>query len=207
MELLSLIFLTVLISSTTLAQDFSIRGIIFNKGNGEPMSDLKIRLLKSDSTSAGGAYSDIDGLFSIAKVKKGNYILQIENFGFKTIWKNIAVTKATGIKDFTFEMEKDKSVQELEGAFVSAKHKKNTTEVLISKISLDQKGLERIPSTGGENDIIAAFSITPGVVTTGDQGGQMYVRGGTPIQNKILLDGMTIYNPFHSIGFFSIFET
>ena len=35
----------------------------------------------------------------------------------------------------------------------------------------------------------------------------MYVRGGTPIQNKILLDGMTIYNPFHSIGFFSVFET
>jgi hypothetical protein len=33
------------------------------------------------------------------------------------------------------------------------------------------------------------------------------VRGGTPIQNKVLLDGMTIYNPFHSIGFFSIFET
>lgn len=49
--------------------------------------------------------------------------------------------------------------------------------------------------------------MTPGVVTTGDQGGQLYVRGGTPIQNKVLLDGMTIYNPFHSIGFFSIFET
>ena len=60
---------------------------------------------------------------------------------------------------------------------------------------------------GAENDIIGAFSVTPGVVTTGDQGGQMYVRGGTPIQNKVLLDGMTIYNPFHSIGFFSIFET
>ena len=45
------------------------------------------------------------------------------------------------------------------------------------------------------------------MITTGDQGGQLYVRGGTPIQNKVLLDGMTIYNPFHSIGFFSIFET
>ena len=67
--------------------------------------------------------------------------------------------------------------------------------------------MERIPSTGGENDIVAAFSVTPGVITTGDQGGQLYVRGGTPIQNKILLDGMTIYTPFHSIGFFSIFET
>jgi hypothetical protein len=33
------------------------------------------------------------------------------------------------------------------------------------------------------------------------------MRGGTPIQTKILLDGMTIYNPFHSIGLFSVFET
>ena len=47
----------------------------------------------------------------------------------------------------------------------------------------------------------------PGVVSTGDQGGQIYIRGGSPVQNKILLDGLTIYNPFHSIGFFSIFET
>jgi hypothetical protein len=60
---------------------------------------------------------------------------------------------------------------------------------------------------GAENDITGAISVTPGVVTTGDQGGQLYVRGGTPIQNKVLLDGMTVYNPFHSIGFFSIFET
>ena len=67
--------------------------------------------------------------------------------------------------------------------------------------------MERIPSYGAENDIVGAFSVTPGVVTTGDQGGQLYVRGGTPIQNKILLDGMTIYSPFHSIGFFSVFET
>ena len=54
------------------------------------------------------------------------------------------------------------------------------------KIRLDKKGLERIPSVGGENDIVSAFSITPGVITTGDQGGQIYVRGGTPIQNMIL---------------------
>ena len=49
--------------------------------------------------------------------------------------------------------------------------------------------------------------VLPGIISTGDQGGQIYIRGGSPVQNKILLDGMTIYNPFHSIGFFSVFET
>jgi len=51
------------------------------------------------------------------------------------------------------------------------------------------------------------IQILPGVVSTGDQGGQIYIRGGSPVQNRIMLDGLTIYNPFHSIGFFSIFET
>ena len=45
------------------------------------------------------------------------------------------------------------------------------------------------------------------MIFTGDQGGQIYIRGGAPIQNKILLDGIIIYNPFHSIGLFSVFET
>jgi hypothetical protein len=49
--------------------------------------------------------------------------------------------------------------------------------------------------------------VLPGVVFTGDQGGQLYIRGGAPIQNKVLLDGMIVYNPFHSIGLFSVFDT
>ena len=46
-----------------------------------------------------------------------------------------------------------------------------------------------------------------GRVEFANQGGQLYIRGGSPIQNKVLLDGMTIYSPFHSIGLFSVFDT
>jgi hypothetical protein len=51
------------------------------------------------------------------------------------------------------------------------------------------------------------LQVTPGVTFTGDQGGQLYIRGGSPVQTGILLDGITIYNPFHSIGLYSVFET
>ena len=105
------------------------------------------------------------------------------------------------------ELEKSEKTKDLDAVRVTAAGKIKRTDPQVSQIRLDKKGLERIPSMGAENDIVGAFSVTPGVVTTGDQGGQLYVRGGTPIQNKVLLDGMTIYQPFHSIGFFSIFET
>jgi hypothetical protein len=51
------------------------------------------------------------------------------------------------------------------------------------------------------------MQVLPGVNSTGDQGGQLYIRGGSMIQNLTLLDGMIVYNPFHSIGLYSIFET
>ncbi len=207
MKLLFTLTLFLLTSLSVYSQEYTVRGVLFNKENGEPMPYEKVRLMTMDSSTIAGAITDVDGLFSIAKVEVGNYIIKIESFGYETVTKNIEISKAKGISDFTFEMEKDKSIQDIEGVKVSGDLKRKQNEVLISQLKLDKKGLERIPSVGAENDIIAAFSVTPGVVTTGDQGGQLYVRGGTPIQNKILLDGMTIYNPFHSIGFFSIFET
>lgn len=191
----------------SLSQDFTVRGVLYNKSNGEPMPFEKVRLLKLDSSNVAGAITDIDGFFSITKISPGDYIVKAESFGFESQATNVKIENSTGFKDVVFQLEKEKSVQDIEGVKVSGDAKRKKNEVLISTIKLDKKGLERIPSMGAENDIVGAFSVTPGVVTTGDQGGQLYVRGGTPIQNKILLDGMTIYNPFHSIGFFSIFET
>jgi len=200
--------LLIISSQYALSQDYTIRGFIYEKANGEAMAFEKVKLLSaSDSSIVAGGLTDVNGFFSISKVNKGKYILKIENFSYNTVTQNIEVTLEKGIFDVKIELEKSTGVKEFDAIDVSADSKIKKNEVLISQIKLDKKGLERIPSVGGENDIIGAFSVTPGVVTTGDQGGQLYVRGGTPIQNKILLDGMTIYNPFHSIGFFSIFET
>jgi hypothetical protein len=207
MKLFYALLISVAFGGATYAQNFNIRGVIYSAEDGEPLIGEKVRLLRPDSTAAGGAFTDEDGLFNIAKVEKGDYIIQVVAFGFEVKEVDVTVTKAEGNQDFTFELQKDKAVKDMDAVQVSAEQRQKTREVLIGVNQLNQKGLERIPSTGGENDIVAAFSVTPGVVTTGDQGGQLYVRGGTPIQNKILLDGMTIYQPFHSIGFFSIFET
>ena len=71
----------------------------------------------------------------------------------------------------------------------------------MSIITATPKDMARVVAIGGEPDF-AQYTDYTGVITTGDQGGQMYI-GRFTIQNKVLLDGMTIYNPFHSMGFFS----
>ncbi len=204
--LISLLF-TVFASGLVTAQDHTVRGFVYDKSNGEPMAFEKVRILNvGDSSIVAGALTDVNGFYSIPKLNVGKYIIKIDNPAYQEFTQDIMIRVPKGITDVKIELAKN-IVKEFQDITVTAEAKQKKNEVQVSQLKLDKKGLERIPSLGAENDIVGAFSVTPGVVTTGDQGGQLYVRGGTPIQNKILLDGMTIYNPFHTIGFFSIFET
>ncbi len=197
------------ISIATFGQDFTVRGFVYDASTGEGIPFAKVVIQPESSTDADnqiGATTDIEGFFSFPSVKKGSYQITVRNFEYEEVVQNITVGQKE-ILTLRFELEKKEDVKEIEGVNVFADDRSKRTKVEMSVNKLDKKGLERLPSFGAENDIVSAFAVTPGVVTTGDQGGQIYVRGGTPIQNLITLDGMTIYNPFHSIGFFSVFET
>ncbi|MBW7844517.1 MAG: TonB-dependent receptor plug domain-containing protein, partial [Bacteroidia bacterium] len=89
---------------------------------------------------------------------------------------------------------------------IVADRQKEKNEVKISVNTITQKNLKQLPAFGGEPDLAQYLQVLPGVVFSGDQGGQLYIRGGTPVHNKMLLDGMIIYNPFHSIGLFSVID-
>lgn len=201
--LLSLVLLS---SSFIYSQKANIRGYLKDKVNGEPIIYTQVNLYNTSAKDTFRITTDLDGFFSFPQLKVGKYKLVIDNDFYEKLTENLEITKSDQILNVMYNLNERKDEQ-LDGVVISAKSTQDRTKVNISKIAFDKKEVERIPSQGGEADVITAFSVTPGVVTTGDQGGQLYVRGGTPIQNRILLDGMTIYTPFHSIGFFSIFES
>ncbi len=207
MKLLALLPM-LLLAGIALAQDYTIRGFVYDSENGEPVVFAKIILLNQDTEEQIGTDSDLDGYFSFAKLEKGNFKITVRTTDYEELKQSVSLDDNSPlITSLRFDAVKPDNIKDFEGVNVYADDINKKKNIEISTIKLDQKGLERLPSFGAENDIVSAFAVTPGVVTTGDQGGQIYVRGGTPIQNKILLDGMTIYNPFHSIGFFSVFET
>ncbi len=208
MRLIILLSILFFVQYNTFSQDYIVRGFVTDKKSGEPIGFEKVKQFKAIDTSiVTAATTDDNGFFTIPKVKMGSYLLKVDNAAYKSFIVKIDVTGKKTIFTVKIELEKNENTKEIDEIKVTAAAKIKKTDPQVSQIRLDKKGLERIPSMGAENDIVGAFSVTPGVVTTGDQGGQLYVRGGTPIQNKVLLDGMTIYQPFHSIGFFSIFET
>ena len=90
---------------------------------------------------------------------------------------------------------------------ISAEREERQTQVRTSIIKVTPAQIKRLPTIGSEPDLAQYLQVLPGVIFTGDQGGQLYIRGGAPIHNLVLLDGMTVYNPFHSIGLFSVFDS
>ena len=142
--------------------------------------------------------------FSISGLDAGHYVLYVTYLGYDSISVDINLAKDQILYERIYLSEK---AVDLGIINVSARKEKARSDVQVSKITVTPKQIRALPSTGGEADIAQYLPVLPGIVYSGDQGGQLYIRGGSPIQNKILLDGMTIYNPFHSIGFFSVFET
>ena len=150
-----------------------------------------------------GTTSDLNGFYALTKIPAGNYLLQITNLDYDTLREPITI-RAGEITQKKFYLRKGGI--DLEAVEVSVKQteKKVNTGVAIQKI--DPVAINKLASVG-EPDVAQYLQVIPGVVFTGDQGGQLYIRGGLPVQNKVLLDGVNIPNPFHSIGMFSVFDS
>ncbi len=182
------------------AQVGTVRGNIFDETTGAAVSFATVRI----EGLGLGASSDEEGFFTISNIPVGPQKLSATFIGYDTKTVEVEIKKGQILYQKIFIAENRVDLKEVE---ISAKREQARTEVQVSKISITPKQIRALPSTGGQADIAQYLTVLPGVIFTGDQGGQLYIRGGSPVQNRILLDGMTIYNPFHSIGFFSVFET
>lgn len=197
---LLILFVFVIPAGFLFGQDASIRGFVYEKENGEPVIFSNVYL---QGTNMGGS-TDINGYFSITRVPEGSYTLLVTYLGYDTIREAIQLRKGEVINKKFQLVESSVSLGTVN---VTAERIEAMTETKTSVINLTPKTLKKIPSIGGQADLAQYLQVLPGVIFTGDQGGQLYIRGGSPIQNKVLLDGMIVYNPFHSIGLFSVFDT
>ena len=176
----------------------TVQGFVFDKANGEPIPFCNV-FFKNTNLSAS---TDLNGFFNINRIVPGEYTLLITNFDFDTIIDHLSIKGSSIINKKFFAIKGGVKLDEIE-ITTEASQKTENTSVGFQKI--DPIIINKLPSVG-EPDIAQYLQVLPGVVFTGDQGGQLYIRGGLPVQNKVLLDGLIVYNPFHSIGLFSVFD-
>lgn len=188
------------VSFVCYSQSGTIKGFVYDKSNGEPILFANVLL----ENTILGASTDDNGYFVINKVKQGNYTLKVQCLGFKDTVFLVSLTSSFSIN---LKIELRPMAQQLEAVEVLGNKEVSRIESQVSVKKITASDIYKVPSIGGQADIAQYIQVLPGVISSGDQGGQLYIRGGSAIQNKVLLDGMVVYNPFHSIGIFSVFET
>jgi len=193
------LLLGLFLSLSVFSQKGTIRGFVSDKETGEPIMFCNVSI---EGTSY-GSQTDINGMYTLSKIQSGNHTLVVTYIGYEKLSKKITLKNGQLL---TITLELETSSVKIDEVDISAERQAMKTDVKVASIKITNEDLNLVPTIGGEADLAQYMQIVPGVIFTGDQGGQLYIRGGSPVQNKVLLDGMTIYSPFHSIGLFSVFD-
>lgn len=195
-----IIFFLLLISPAALFAQ-TVKGLLTDDATGEAIPFANVVL---DGTRYGNA-TDINGFYLINKMPEGTYTLRVRYIGYQEYTEQITLKKGQTITRNISLKTESKILKSVTVSDNRVEERKLQTQVSVEKITAAQ--IQQMPSIGGTSDLAQYLQVLPGINSTGDQGGQLYIRGGSMIQNLCLLDGMIVYNPFHSIGLYSIFET
>ncbi|MFO7524835.1 MAG: TonB-dependent receptor [Ignavibacteriaceae bacterium] len=192
--------LILLLTINLYSQDFGrLRGIVTDSTSGEALAFCNIFIRELNT----GTSTNDRGLYLINAIPANKqYTVTVSYVGFKTqefevFIKPDQLTNADvklvplSIELQTIEKIGDKIIE------------KNSIDLGLERISIKQ--LEIMPK-GVETDVMRSLQYLPGVRSTGDVSARYYVRGGTSDQNLVLLNGVAIYNPFHSLGLFSVVD-
>ncbi|MBE0648869.1 MAG: carboxypeptidase-like regulatory domain-containing protein [Bacteroidales bacterium] len=186
-------------SSSLMAQFGTVRGFVYEEETGEPVIFTNVYFYKTSM----GTPTDENGYFAITRIPPGDYILMVTYIGFDSLIIPLTIKADEMITEKLFLKAGAVNLGEVS---ISAARQDKQSETQTSIIKVTPKEIQKIPSMGGQPDLAQYLTVLPGVIFSGDQGGQLYIRGGPPVQNKVLYDGMIVYNPFHSIGLFSVFD-
>jgi hypothetical protein len=148
-----------------------------------------------------GGLSDANGYYQIS-VPAGRHRLEFSYLGFQTVIREVEVQGAMRLNIDL--MAANQTLQEVVVQAGSLREKQLSTQMSVEQLTAREAKL--LPALFGEVDILKTLQLKPGIQSGGEGTTGLYVRGGGPDQNLILLDGGTVYNASHLFGFFSIFN-
>ena len=176
-----------------------INGFVRDDATGEPLSYANVFIKDSNL----GVASGVDGYYALTNIPAGEYAVIASIIGYAMITKDFTIKEDENLR-IDFRMISEAIEGERVDVFGEAQKMRQLVEP--SRISLDLRTIETAPAFI-EPDLFRTIQMLPGVQTINDYSSALYVRGSTPDQNLIMMDGITIYNPYHLGGIFSTFNT
>ena len=178
------------------ANTYTISGYVYEEGSKEtlPSANIYIPKLKIGTTS--NAY----GFYSIA-IPFDSIEFVVSYTGYKPSVINLKLEQNTSLDIF---LANNSQLQEV--VVSSNGQERISNDVQMSKIDLSIEQIKNLPALFGEKDVLKVIQLLPGVQKGSEGSSGLYVRGGGPDQNLIILDDATVYNASHLFGFFSLFN-
>jgi len=196
-KLILLILYTWCSLSATAQEKYTISGYIQDNESGENLIGVSIY----DQESYQGTSSNQYGFYSLT-MEQGDYVIIYSFIGYKSITKSISLNK-----DFRLNIGLSSDAILTEEVIVTGERlDKNVSSSDMSQVKLEVGNIKQLPVILGEIDILKSAQLLPGIQSGGEGNSGLYVRGGGPDQNLILLDEAVVYNAAHLFGFFSVFN-
>lgn len=197
-RIVGILFLMYCYQSVLYAQGnkHTLSGIIRESGTGETLPGVSIFC---DSLKV-GVQSNAYGFYSLT-LPAGKHHIKISALGFSAIDSVITCNQNLRID---FNVGQGVALKEV---VINAEAKKRISEESqMSVINIPIQQIKDIPALMGEKDVLKVIQLMPGVQKGSEGSSGIYVRGGGPDQNLIILDDANVYNAYHLFGFFSLFN-
>jgi hypothetical protein len=196
--LLTILFLLTCLSPYTLrAQSPAVKlyGYVSDSASGERLIGSLIR----DTQTGKGAATNTYGYFSL-QLPAGASTLTVTHLGYQPLQLRLNL-RSDNLVQLKL-VQASRQLKEVEVSSTPPSRKPGQTQML----ELQAKEIQDIPVLMGEADVLKAFQLLPGVQRGKEGSGDMVVRGGSPDQNLIMLDGVPVYNTGHMLGLVSVFN-
>ncbi len=191
-----LIIFLIFSSLFSYAQTYTVSGYITISNSGETLINSSV----FDKNSGNGTISNSYGFYSLT-IPKGKVELKYSYVGFATQNRNIELSKDTVIN---IKLSDNTELNEI--TILGNQKRMDVKSTQMSTINIPTSQIKNVPSLLGETDVIKALQLLPGVKAGTEGSAGMYVRGGGPDENLLILDGVPVYNVNHMFGFFSVFN-
>jgi hypothetical protein len=189
-----------LLSFCASAQDrITISGYVKEAGSQEQLPGVNVYI----SDTPYGVVTNTYGFYSLTVPRTDSVTIHYSFVGYETIQRRVLLDKDIHLNILLA------TINQLEEVTVSARRQEDyvSRSAQMSQIEIPISQVKKIPAFFGEKDVLKVLQLMPGVQkgTEGQTG--LYVRGGGPDQNLIILDDAVVYNANHLFGFFSIFNS
>lgn len=185
--------------STSMSDNSHVSGFVYDKETREPLPGATVLL---EGTKIGTLTNKL-GFFVLNNIPQGKYKLIISFIGYERYIEQINIEKKYSIRRNFYLTSKAVAT---EAIAIEAEREIERREITVSKINVPVPQISKI-RIGGESDLFRSLQYLPGILTSSQISSGLFIRGGSPDQNLVLLDNMTVYNPTHIFGFISAFNT